>query len=367
MIDGMDAFYMNMALDLARKGRGWTSPNPMVGSVAVKDGRVVGAGYHERAGGPHAEVNALNEAGGLAVGATLYITLEPCNHTGRTPPCTRRILESGVARVVAAMRDPNPVAGGGVEFLRERGIRVDVGVEQKQAERLNEFFIKHTLTKRPFVILKCAATLDGRIATRTGHSKWVTGPSSRSYVHGIRHAVDGIMVGSGTVKQDDPSLTARLENGTGKDPVRIVADTSLSLSGNERFIEIESDAGAVVATGPDIPSGKREILEKKGAKIVQTPLRNGRVDLEALMDQLGAMGIQSLLLEGGASLAASALSCGIVDKVLFFYAPKILGGDDGVPICRGKGPEKMGDCIRLKDIGVHRFDDDIMVEGYIEK
>ena len=367
MADGIDAFYMNMALELARRGTGFTSPNPMVGAVVVKDSEVAGSGWHERAGGPHAEVVALDDAGQRAKGATIYVTLEPCNHTGRTPPCTLKILESGVTRVVAAMRDPNPVAGGGVEFLREKGIQVDVGVEREQAERLNEFFIKHVKTKRPFVILKCAATLDGRIATRTGHSKWVTGPASRNYVHLVRHSVDGIMVGIGTAAHDNPSLTTRLEGGPAKDPVRIVADTHLSIDENARLLNIDSDAGAIVATGPDVSSDKKKRLEKKGAKVVECELRDGKVDLAAFMARLGAMGIASVLIEGGASLAASALACGIVDKVLFFYAPKILGGDDGVPICRGPGPDEMGGCIRLKDIAVRRFDDDIMIEGYIDK
>ena len=202
---------MQMALDLAKKGEGFTSPNPMVGAVIVKDRKVVGKGYHKAAGEAHAEVNAINDAGALAKNATLYVTLEPCNHTGRTPPCTEKVVASGIRRVVAAMNDPNPgVKGGGLDYLKSRGISITVGVCEKQAKRLNEVFIKYALTKRPFTIVKCAATLDGRIATKTGDSRWVTGEESRQFVHQLRHAVDAIMVGINTVEKDNPSLTTRL-------------------------------------------------------------------------------------------------------------------------------------------------------------
>jgi diaminohydroxyphosphoribosylaminopyrimidine deaminase / 5-amino-6-(5-phosphoribosylamino)uracil reductase len=366
MIESIDNFFMNIALELAEKGRGFTSPNPMVGAVVVRDSEVMGTGYHEYAGGPHAEVNALNDAGELAKGATIYVTLEPCNHFGRTPPCTEKILDSGIVRVVVAMQDPNPdVTGGGIRFLREKGIRVDAGIEKKQAERLNEVFIKYIQTKRPFVILKTAATLDGRIATRTGDSKWVTGPSARQFTHTVRHSVDGIMVGIGTVKQDDPSLTTRLQREKVKDPLRIVLDTRLSISEKARLLNIKSDAKTILVTGDDVSPEKKHRLEKQGVIIIESPLKDGFIDLEALIYRLGTMGITSLLIEGGGRVAASALSCRIVDKILFFYAPKILGGDDGVPICQGPGFDHMSDCIQIQDILVHRFDDDILVEGYI--
>jgi diaminohydroxyphosphoribosylaminopyrimidine deaminase/5-amino-6-(5-phosphoribosylamino)uracil reductase len=365
MVGSVDAFYMNMALELAERGKGYTSPNPMVGSVVVKDSHVVGNGFHEYAGGPHAEVRALENAGELAKGATLYVTLEPCNHTGKTPPCTEKIIKSGVVRVVVAMRDPNPdVTGGGIQLLRKNGITVDVGVEEKQALRLNEMFVKYVKTKRPFVILKTASTLDGRIATRTGDSKWVTGESARNFVHSIRHSVDGIMVGIGTVRHDDPSLTTRLENIKGKDPIRIILDTRLTISENARMLTMESAAETLVITGDNIPSQKKRNLEKKGVKIVESPLKDGLIDLDKLMNILGGMGMTSLLVEGGGRVAASALNSSIVDKILFFFAPKILGGDDGIPVCRGPGPEKMSDCIKVHDILIHRFDDDILIEGY---
>ncbi len=225
-----DQDYMKLALDLAEKGRGWTSPNPMVGAVVVKDGRIVGRGYHQQPGGPHAEVNAIDDAGDRARGATLYVTLEPCNHFGRTPPCTRKILDAGIRRVVVAMTDPNPgVQGGGNPYLQDQGIQVTTGICEKEARTLNENFITWVTTGKPFVIVKCAATLDGRIATRTGDSRWVTGPASRQFVHRIRHGVDAILVGVETVKKDDPSLTTRLDGETGSDPTRIVLDTHLSI------------------------------------------------------------------------------------------------------------------------------------------
>jgi diaminohydroxyphosphoribosylaminopyrimidine deaminase / 5-amino-6-(5-phosphoribosylamino)uracil reductase len=368
MAESIDSFFMNMALELSERGRGFTSPNPMVGAVVVRNSDVVGTGYHEYAGGSHAEVNALNDAGELAKGSTVYVTLEPCNHFGRTPPCTEKILESGVTRVVVAMQDPNPdVTGGGIRFLREKGLQVDVGIEEKQATRLNEFFIKYVQTKRPFVILKTAATLDGRIATRTGDSKWVTGPSARNFVHTVRHAVDGIMVGLGTVNQDDPSLTTRLERVKCKDPVRIVLDTRLSISENARLLKIKSDAQTLLITGNKVPDEKRQRLEKYGVTIIESRLKDEFIDLDFLMYQLGTMGITSLLIEGGGRVAASALASGIVDKILFFYAPKILGGDDGVPMCRGPGPDQMSQSIQVQHIAVHRFDDDILIEGYIRK
>ena len=363
-----DKDYMQMALELAAKGRGFTSPNPMVGAVVVKDGRVVGSGYHRRVGGPHAEVNALADAGDAAKGATLYVTLEPCNHTGRTPPCTESIIKAGIKRVVVAMPDPNiDVIGGGNGYLQQQGIEIVSGVCEKQAKRLNEVFIKFATTHLPFVILKCAATLDGRIATRSGDSKWVTGESSREFVHRLRHAVDGILVGVDTVKMDNPSLTTRIKDGNGLDPVRIILDTHLSTPLDAKVLLQESDADTLIVTAESVPDSKKEAARQSGAKVITCPLRDERIDLQTLMNKFGAMGLTSILIEGGSRVIASALKAGIVDKILFFYAPKILGGDDGIPICRGTGPELMKDSLEVADINFHRFDDDILIEGYIEK
>lgn len=365
-----DKRFMQMALDLAKKGEGFTSPNPMVGAVIVKDGKVVGKGYHKAAGEAHAEVNAIDDAGALAKNATLYVTLEPCNHTGRTPPCTDKVVASGIRRVVAAMNDPNPgVKGGGLDYLKSLDISITVGVCEKQAKRLNEIFIKYIGTKRPFTILKCAATLDGRIATKTGDSRWVTGEESRQFVHQLRHAMDAIMVGINTVEKDNPSLTTRLttspKNVKHLDPTRIILDTHLRISEKAKLLQLHSDSDTILITGPLVSSDKKTRLEKKGVRIIESPVSDGLIDLDRLMDLLGSLGITSLLIEGGGRVFASALSAGIVDKVIFFYAPKILGGDDGIPICKGPGVELMDNCIPVKDIRVRRFGDDIMVEGYL--
>ena len=363
-----DQKYMQMALDLAIKGEGFTSPNPMVGAVVVKDAKPVGVGFHEVVGGPHAEVNALDAAGKRALGATLYVTLEPCNHTGRTPPCTQKILDAGVSRVVVAMTDPNVnVVGGGCGYLEQHGLQVTTGVCEEQARKQNEAFIKYITTGQPFVIAKCAATLDGRIATRTGDSKWVTGEAARRFVHRRRHAVDAIMVGINTVKKDDPSLTTRFEDRKGKDPTRIILDTHLSVAPDARVLQQVSDADTILVAAKGVAPGKKAVLAKAGARVIETQLKHNQIDMAALMVQLGTLEISSLLIEGGSQVLASAFSAGIVDKVQFFYAPKILGGDDGVPICSGPGPELMSQSIALKDITVQRFDDDILIEGYVEK
>jgi diaminohydroxyphosphoribosylaminopyrimidine deaminase/5-amino-6-(5-phosphoribosylamino)uracil reductase len=337
----------------------------MVGAILVKDRRVVGSGFHQKAGGPHAEVIAIDAAGNLAKGATLYVTLEPCNHTGRTPPCTAKILKAGIKRVVIAMPDPNPsVAGGGAEFLKRQGIQITNGVCHVQARKLNEAFIKFVSTRRPFVIVKCAATLDGRIATRSGDSKWVTGEQARQFVHQLRHAVDGILVGINTVRSDNPSLTTRLPNGQGIDPVRIILDTRLTIPPEAKLLRLQSDADTILVAGTELASKKYSAFKKDGICVIQSKLKDNLIDMNALMDQLGAMGITSLLIEGGSRVLASAFKAGIVDKVYFFYAPKILGGDDGIPICSGPGPNRMQQSIRVKKINVRRFGDDVMIEGY---
>ncbi len=361
-----DEAYMNRALDLAEKGRETTSPNPMVGAVVVKDGRIIGEGYHEAVGGAHAEVNAIDAAGSNARDAILYVTLEPCNHTGRTPPCTEKIIAAGIGRVVIAMNDPNPaVTGGGGEALKAHGIDVSWGVGETRARRLNEAFIKFVSTGRPFVTVKCAATLDGRLATQNGDSKWVTGASARKHVHRIRRTVDAIMVGIDTVCADNPSLTARIENKQARDPIRIVIDPTLRIDEEARLLHQVSDAETILVAGDQIDSEKAGRLEKNNVRIMTMPLTNGKLDFGHLMDHLGNREITSLLIEGGGGIIGSAFRAGIVDKALFFFAPKILGGDDGVPICRGSGATAMKDCIGLTSVETRRFDDDILIEGYV--
>jgi diaminohydroxyphosphoribosylaminopyrimidine deaminase/5-amino-6-(5-phosphoribosylamino)uracil reductase len=345
----MDKYFMKMALALAIKGQGFVSPNPMVGAVIVKDGKVVGKGYHKAAGEAHAEINAINDAQTLARGATLYVTLEPCNHTGRTPPCTVKVVEAGIRHVIIAMSDPNPdVAGGGADYIKKHGINVSIGVCENEAKRLNEAYIKYITIRRPFVIIKCAAT------------------ESRIYVHRLRHSVDAIMVGINTVKQDDPALTVRLNDMNGLDPARIILDTNLTICKEAKVLRLNSNSDTIIISGNSVSEDKKVAIEALGAKVIQSPVKDGMIDLEQLMDRLGGLGITSLLIEGGGSVIASALKAGIVDKVIFFYAPKISGGDDGMPICKGPGPALMDGCIPVKDIHVRRFGDDVMIEGYVK-
>jgi len=361
-----DSDYMDQALALAAKGAGRVAPNPMVGALVVKDDKIIGRGYHEAVGGPHAEVNAIDDAGAAAEGATLYVTLEPCNHQGRTPPCTEKILSAGIKRVVVAMADPNPdVKGGGNDRLKAHGIDVVCGVQEAAASRLNESFIKYSRTRLPFVVLKMAATLDGRIATRTGDARWVTGPPARQRVHRMRHAMDAIMVGIGTAAADDPRLTARLPDGPGVDPIRIVLDSRLNLSEQARMLNEPSDAPTYVVCGPDATDGHRQRLTQRGATIIEAGIAEGRIDLAALMMQLGGMGITSILIEGGAQVASSALAAGIVDKLIVFYAPKLLGGDDGIPMLRGKGPALMKEALPVCDVTIELVGEDIMLQGYV--
>jgi diaminohydroxyphosphoribosylaminopyrimidine deaminase/5-amino-6-(5-phosphoribosylamino)uracil reductase len=313
-----DRFYMQMALDLATQGTGFTSPNPLVGAVVVKDHKVVGRGYHERFGGPHAEVNALNQAGEQARGATLYVTLEPCNHTGNTPPCTEKIVAAGIRRVVVAMTDPNPaVTGGGNAYLRNAGIEVVDGLAEDAARRQNAFFIKHIQTGRPFVILKCAATLDGRIATRTGDAHWVSGPESRQFVHELRHAVDAILVGVDTVKTDDPSLTTRLSDGEGCDPTRIILDTHLSIPLNARVLTQSSTAETIVVTGADIGRGGSTSSHRQRRKGSGIPLPGGPNRYAPLDGDTRVRGYRQCAHRGRQRVSGSA--CGRASSTKLFF------------------------------------------------
>ncbi|MBI1317920.1 MAG: bifunctional diaminohydroxyphosphoribosylaminopyrimidine deaminase/5-amino-6-(5-phosphoribosylamino)uracil reductase RibD [Candidatus Hydrogenedens sp.] len=351
---------MRRALELAERGRLTARPNPMVGCVIVRDGEVIGEGYHEVFGGPHAEVNAVNAAGGEIAGATVYVTLEPCAHHGKTPPCADFLIDHKPARVVAAMQDPNPmVSGAGADKLRAAGIRVDVGCLEDQAHRLNEVFVKYTTTQLPFVIAKCAMSLDGKIATRTGHSQWVTGESARRAVHELRNQVDAILVGSRTVMMDDPSLTTRLPQGGGRDPIRVILDAGEYLDEGRKLFHIESDAPTWVAvTQPREYPGAAEMI-----RVGQGP---GGVDIRELLEILGARGITSLLIEGGGTTLASAFEARMVDKVLFFIAPKIVGGSAAVTPVEGAGIERMDDAIMLRDMKVAPIGEDWMVEAYVE-
>ena len=362
--------YMKLAIAQAKKAVGRVSPNPMVGAVVVKHGKVIGKGYHQAAGLAHAEVNALDEAGSNAKSATLYVTLEPCNHHGRTPPCTEKILKAGIERLVVAMPDPNPdVRGGGLDYLVQKGLKIVSGVCQKEAHELNEAFVKYITTRKPFVILKCAATLDGQIATRSGDAKWVSSAASRNYVHHLRHAVDAILVGIGTVQNDDPQLTTRLPEEDGQNPIRLILDTNLSISESAQVVRSTHEAETWIlsaeAAHSDKTQTKRRQLERSGVRLLTAPIHRKHIDLGQLMTILGREKITSLLIEGGGEIIASAVAAEIVDKLMFFYAPKILGGNDGIPICKGQGKDRMQAAWPVSNIRIHRFEDDIMIEGYL--
>jgi len=360
--------FMKAALGFARKGLGKTSPNPAVGAVIARRGQVVAAGFHRKAGGAHAEVEALNQLRGKARrGDTLYVTLEPCNHFGRTPPCTQAILEKGIRKVVVGMRDPNPhVTGGGCDYLSGQGVEVVTGVLEEECRRLNEWFVTYVTKGRPFVIAKTALTLDGWTATSTGHSRWVTNAQSREWVHRLRHQVDGILVGVGTVMADDPLLNTRLKKGRGKDPVRIIVDTHLRIPVNARVLAHPHGSETLIAVSEDVPSRRIERLKTKGISFLVCPKKEGRIDLIALMDMLGNRSITSVLLEGGATLMGAMIRDKLVDKFCIFKAPKILGGSDGRPMALGQGPSKMDQSIPLKDIRIKRFGDDLLITGYPE-
>src|SRR5512144_1741104 len=307
MINSLDEKYMRMALRLAARAKGRTSPNPMVGAVVVKNGKVVATGYHHRAGEPHAEAIALGKAGRKAKGATLYVTLEPCSHTDkRTPPCTPMVMQSGVKRLVIAMIDPNPrVSGGGVKTLRRAGLEVVTGVLEAEARKLNEAFIKHITTGMPFVTLKIAQTLDGKIATASGESKWITGEKARREGHLLRDVSDAILVGVNTVLTDNPSLTARIP--AGRDPLRVIVDSGLRIRVDARVITQRSQAATLIATVADAPKAKITRLQEAGAQVLIVKSAQGRVDLRDLMRQLGRKGIISVLVEGGPEIHASAI------------------------------------------------------------
>ncbi|MBW1782912.1 MAG: bifunctional diaminohydroxyphosphoribosylaminopyrimidine deaminase/5-amino-6-(5-phosphoribosylamino)uracil reductase RibD [Deltaproteobacteria bacterium] len=361
----MDVPFMKLALREARKGLGRTSPNPMVGAVIVREGAVVAKGYHRRAGLPHAEIEALRRVGHVSPGDTLYVTLEPCNHVGRTPPCTQAILNSGIRRVVVGMKDPNPsVAGGGCAFLKAHDIEVTVGVLETECRRLNEDFLTFVLHRRPFVIAKSALTMDGWTATSTGHSKWITNDTSRAFVHRLRDRVDAVMVGIGTVLSDDPSLTTRLSRGRGKDPLRIIVDTHLKTPLDAKIVTQRSTADTLIVIGQNERTGDREAFQTQGVSILVCPAKGGRIDLSALMTRLGEMSVSSLLVEGGAAITGTMLRERLIDKFYIFVAPKLLGGDDGIPMAAGPGPKTMDASLVLKEIKVKRFGDDTLIRGY---
>lgn len=345
--------FMKKAIKLAKLGVGKVNPNPLVGAVIVKDGNIIGAGYHKGFGGPHAEIEAFNSLTESAEGADMYVTLEPCNHFGKTPPCSHAIVENGIKKVYVATLDPNPlVAGTGVSYLREHGVDVEVGLLSAEAKKINEVFLKYITTKRPFVHLKIAMSLDGKIATRTGESKWISSEESREEVHHLRNKYAGIMVGLNTILQDNPHLTARVQNG--KNPIRIICDSKLNIPLDANVLDHKAET--IIATCSD--------KELSGVNMIRTT--GEIVNLNELMIQLGERGIDSILLEGGSTLAYSALESGIVDKVTFYVAPKLIGGKDSPTPLGGVGVDSIKDTFNLNKVSTRVSGSDVVIEGYIE-
>ncbi|MFO7983522.1 MAG: bifunctional diaminohydroxyphosphoribosylaminopyrimidine deaminase/5-amino-6-(5-phosphoribosylamino)uracil reductase RibD [Desulfuromonadales bacterium] len=358
--------FMQLALELARRGEGRTRPNPPVGAVVLRDGHVVGRGFHPRAGEPHAEIFALEEAGDMAAGAELYVTLEPCSHHGRTGPCCEAIVKAGIRRVVIGATDPNPhVDGGGIRYLQQAGLEVFSGILEPDCQRLIAPFARHATTGLPFVILKSAMTLDGFTACASGDSRWVSGEESRLHVHGLRDRVDAIMVGAGTVEKDDPRLTTRLP-GDGRDPLRVVVDSTLRLSEKAAIFQTDSDAVTLIATTGRADTRKVERLRAGGAEVLILAEDDGWVDLKDLLQHLGRRDVQSLLLEGGATLAGRCFRQRLINRVMIFVAPRLIGGADGRGIFAGPGVQVMNEAPTLQDVRVSRFGDDTLIEGEMD-
>ncbi|APG26716.1 riboflavin biosynthesis protein RibD [Syntrophotalea acetylenivorans] len=356
--------YMRRALELGAQAEGRTRPNPAVGAVVVADNQIVGEGFHPAAGQPHAEVFALQAAAERAVNADLYVTLEPCSHQGRTGPCTEVIIAAGIRRVFVGTQDPNPqVAGSGIRRLQQAGIQVAVGLRDKECRRLIAPFAKHVTTGLPFVILKSAVTLDGQTATSTGDSQWISNSRSREEVHRLRDRVDAIMVGVGTVLHDDPKLTTRLPGG--RDPLRIVVDSQLRTPPQATLLHLDSSAETLIAHISTASVERRDRLLENRATLLKTAESDGRVDLHDLLAQLGRRGVQSVLLEGGAQLNAAFLKADLIDRMMIFVAPKVIGGNGGFGIFAGEGFARLADAKQLQDIRFRQFGDDILIEGEV--
>ena len=363
-----DQSFMDQALELASRGLGRTTPNPAVGAVVVKDGKVVGQGWHHRAGTPHAEVHALKDAGEAARGATIYVTLEPCNHTGLTPPCTRAVLEAGIKRVVIGALDPNPrVAGGGMQFLRQQGLDVMEGCRRDECRMLIAPFAKHVRTGLPWVRMKVACTMDGRTATRTGHSQWITNEVARKRGHELRRISDAILVGRGTVEADNPSLTCRDGEGENADPLRVILDSRLSTDPSSTVYVQESPARTIVASVESaVDSSRVKQFEKTGTRVLMLPdSGSGTVELGTLMNVLGRMGIQSILVEGGATVHGSFRDAGLIDEMFFFYAPAVLGGEDARPAVAGLGADRLEEAVSLRRFCFEELEGNWLIRGNV--
>jgi len=357
---------MSLALDLAVKGIGSVNPNPLVGAVIVKNNRIIGQGFHERYGDSHAEINAINSVSEEITGSTLYVTLEPCFHTGKTPPCVDAIIKYNFKKVIIAMTDPNPlVSGKSIQKLIDNNIEVVTGVLEEESRKINEIFIKFITTGRPFVTMKSAMTLDGKISSVTGASKWISSEQSRKFTHRLRHRMSAIMVGIGTVLADDPELTARIEEG--RNPIRVVVDSKLRIPLNAKLLKVTKNLKTIIAATNKAEKRKMQILESMGVGVLIIPDSGGMVNLMELMKELGKIGVDSILLEGGGTLNFSALEENIIDKVLFFIAPKIIGGYSAKTPVEGVGKKTIGEAYNLVNTNVSTIGDDVVIEGYIDR
>lgn len=361
----MNEYYMGLAINLARKGIGKVNPNPMVGAVIVKDNKIVGTGYHEKYGGKHAEINAIENSKESLNGSTMYVNLEPCSHFGKTPPCVDKIIESKINKVVIASVDPNPlVQGKGVKKLRDAGIEVKVGVLDEENKKLNEVFLKYIKNKKPFVVMKVAMSLDGKIATTTGQSKWISCDESRRYVHKLRSEVMSILVGINTVIKDNPMLDCRLENG--KNPIRIIVDTTLKIPIDSKIVSSSKLIRTIVVTTKHANINVMKLLEDKGVEILTVNLKNNLVDLKEMINKLGELNIDSILIEGGSSLNFSAVNENIVDKIQVYVAPIILGGESSKTPIGGQGVDDIKEAFKLHKLEYKQVGSDILIEGYLK-
>jgi len=357
---------MRLALDLARKAEGQTNPNPVVGAVLVKSGEIVAKGYHKKAGLPHAEIIALRKAGGKARGADLYVNLEPCCHHGRTPPCTEAIIAAGIKRVILGIRDPNLlVSGRGIRFLRKQGVEVVTGVLRRDCEKINESFVKYITTGRPWVILKSAFSLDGKIATRTGDSRWITGSKARAYVHRLRSRVDAVLVGAETVRVDDPQLTVRPKKKGVQNPARVIVAGKNTISLSAKIFNNAHKERVIYATSASLSSARKKKFKEIGVEVLLVKHKKKQVDLPLLMDKLGEMEITSIMIEGGSEISGNALKEKLIDKVIYFLAPKIIGGKNAPGPVGGQGIAKLKDFIQVKEMSVEKLGNDLVIEGDI--
>uniref|UniRef100_UPI004057BF99 bifunctional diaminohydroxyphosphoribosylaminopyrimidine deaminase/5-amino-6-(5-phosphoribosylamino)uracil reductase RibD n=1 Tax=Candidatus Electronema sp. TaxID=2698783 RepID=UPI004057BF99 len=360
-MSGDDLRFMRQALELAKKGLGRTAPNPCVGAVIVRAGQLVGSGWHKKAGTPHAEIHAIAEAGAACDGATLYVTLEPCNHTGRTPPCSRAVLAAGIARVVVGMADPNPVAAGGAEFLRSQGIAVEMGIQEEECRQINRPFIKHSRTGLPWVVLKAGMSLDGKISRVRGQGGPITGPESLRRTHELRDQIDAILIGIGTALIDNPALTCRLEQG--RDPLRVVLDSQLRLPPEAKVLRQQSDAPTWIFCQADACSEKQRKLEAAGAVVHRVAAdENERLDLKQVLRQIGKAGLTSVLVEGGAAVHGAFLRAGLADEACLFVAPCFIG-ESGTPLLSGTGPADL----LLTEMTAEKLGQDVLLRGLLRK